>query len=197
MNKKSVFRNLIGAILILCLMMLPNIVNAATMSPSLYFGITELRESGMGYSIGDPGVNGTTGPAAKIWNIVQYSGPNTDDPTETNVYCIKAGVGFVSGEGIKGTQEYNVKFDMYTERQAIAAQNSVLNGLVNGGHYNELLALANLIYIPGESTEEEKTQLIENAGIYQEQYPSEEYYLTDDEIESVQQAAMWYFTNYG
>ena len=197
MNKKSVFKNLIGAILILCLMMLPNIVNAATMSPSLYFGITELRESGMGYSIGDPGVNGTTGPAAKIWNIVQYSGPDTDDPTETNVYCIKAGVGFVSGEGIKGTQEYNVKFDMYTEREAIAAQNSILNGLVNGGHYNELLALANLIYIPGESTEEEKTQLIENAGIYQEQYPSEEYYITDDEIESVQQAAMWYFTNYG
>ena len=111
MNKKSVFKNLIGAILILCLMMLPNIVNAATMSPSLYFGITELRESGMGYSIGDPGVNGTTGPAAKIWNIVQYSGPDTDDPTETNVYCIKAGVGFVSGEGIKGTQEYNVKFE--------------------------------------------------------------------------------------
>ncbi len=197
MNKKSVFKNLIGAILILCLMMLPNIVNAATMSPSLYFGITELRESGMGYSIGDPGVNGTTGPAAKIWNIVQYSGPDTDDPTETNVYCIKAGVGFVSGEGIKGTQEYNVKFDMYTGREAIAAQNSILNGLVNGGHYNELLALANLIYIPGESTEEEKTQLIENAGIYQEQYPSEEYYITDDEIESVQQAAMWYFTNYG
>lgn len=25
----------------------------------------------------------------------------------------------------------------------------------------------------------------------------EEYYITDDEIESVQQAAMWYFTNYG
>ena len=197
MNNKKVLRNLIGLLLIICLAMLPSIVNAASLNPPLYFGITELRESGMGYSIGDPGVNGTTGPAAKIWNIVQYSGANTNDPTEANVYCVKAGVGFTEGDGIKGTQEYDVQFDMYTEREAIAAQNEVLNGLVNGGHYNELLALADLIYIPGESTEAEKVQLIEAAGIYQEQYPSEEYYITDDEIEAVQQAAMWYFTNYG
>ena len=197
MNNKKVLRNLIGLLLIICLAMLPSIVNAASLNPPLYFGITELRESGMGYSIGDPGVNGTTGPAAKIWNIVQYSGANTNDPTEANVYCVKAGVGFTEGDGIRGTQEYDVQFDMYTEREAIAAQNEVLNGLVNGGHYNELLALANLIYIPGESTEAEKAQLIEAAGIYQEQYPSEEYYITDDEIEAVQQAAMWYFTNYG
>ena len=197
MNNPKVLRKLIGFIIVMCLAILPSVVNAATMTPSLYFGITELRESGMGYSIGDPGANGTTGEAAKIWNIVQYSGANTVDPTETNVYCVKAGVGFVSGEGIKGTQEYNLKFDMYTEREEIAQQNTVLNGLVNGGHYNELLALANLIYIPGESTEAEKNQLLSDAGIYQEQYPSEEYNITDDEIEAIQQAAMWYFTNYG
>ena len=203
MSNKSFIKCLLTILLIVCLAIMPNVVKAAEMSPSLYFGITELRESGMGYSIGNPNVNGGQGEAtaAKIWNIVKYSGANTNDPTETNVYCIKAGVGFTAGAGVKGTQEYNLKFDMYTERTKIANQNSILNGLVNGGHYNELLALANLIYIPGESTDAEKQQLLSDAGVLaiQQEYAGlgEEYNITDDEIESVQQAAMWYFTNYG
>ena len=61
MNNPKVLRKLIGFIIVMCLAILPSVVNAATMTPSLYFGITELRESVMGYSIGDPGANGTTG----------------------------------------------------------------------------------------------------------------------------------------
>ncbi len=195
MEKKKI----VGCIIFLFILMISLLnshVYAEPMSPSLYFGITELRASGMGYSIGDPDANGTTGEAAKIWNIVQYSGPSASNYTETNVYCVKAGYGFTTGAGTDEIQEYDVKFDMYTDRTSIAAQNDVLNGLVNGGHYNELLALLNIIYIPGESTEAEKDQLLTNAGIYQEQYP-ELFRLTDDEIEAVQQAAIWYFTNYG
>ena len=171
---------------------------AATQNPTLYFGITERRASGLGYSIGNPNANDGTATAMKIWNIVQYSGANTNDPTETNVYCVKAGVGFTEGDGVRGTEEYNLKFDMYTDRDEIASQNDVLNGLVNGGHYNELLALANIIYLPGESTDDEKEQLLQQAGILnmQQEYPSDEYNITDDEIEAIQQAAVWYFTNY-
>ena len=132
------------------------------LSPPLYFGITELRASGMGYSIGDPDANGTAGnaEAAKIWNIVQYSGPSATGYTETNVYCIKAGVGFTEGAGTDEIQEYDVKYNMYTDRTSIATQNDVLNGLVNGGYYNELLALLDILYIPGESTDAEKEQLL-------------------------------------
>ena len=193
-------------IMIILTMIVSTKVNAAELNPSLYFGITELRsETGLGYSIEEPNTNGETGTAAKIWNIVQYSGENTNDPTEVNVYCIKAGVGFTEGAGTKQVQEYNLYFDMYTEREAIANQdantNQVLYNLVNGGHYNELLALANLIYIPGESTDAEKETLLRESGIlaFQEENASlgEEYKITDDEIEAVQQAAMWYFTNYG
>lgn len=205
MNEK-IIKGLIAMLLIICLAMIPSIVNAAELNPSMHFGITELRsETGMGYAIEDPNTNGETGTAAKIWNIVQYSGENTNDPTEVNVYCIKAGVGFTEGQGTKQIQEYNLFFDMYTEREAIANQdantNQVLYNLVNGGHYDELLALANLIYIPGESTDAEKTTLLREAGVlaFQEENEAlgEEYKMTDDEIESVQQATMWYFTNYG
>ena len=195
-------RSIVTTMIVFLLMFMSNFtflnVNAQEepLSPPLYFGIRELRASGMGYSIGDPDANGTAenAEAAKLWNIVQYSGPSASGYTETNVYCVKAGVGFTEGAGTSEIQEYDVKFNMYTDRTSIAAQNDVLNGLVNGGHYNELLALLNLIYLPGESTEAEKDQLLTNAGIYQEQYP-EIFRLTDDEIEAVQQAAIWYFTN--
>ena len=206
MSNQKIIKGLIAILLIICLAMIPSIVKAAELNPSLYFGITELRDkTDMGYAIGDPGTNGETGRSAKIWNIVQYSGENTNDPTEVNVYCIKAGVGFTEGQGVREIQEYNLQFDMYTEREAIASQDAntskVLYNLVNGGHYNELLALANLIYISGESTDAEKEQLLENADVIdiQREYEGlgEEYKITDDEIEAVQQAAMWYFTNYG
>ena len=211
MCKKRIVKSLIGTLLAVCLVILPNIANAKTMSPSLYFGIQEIEVgSEMGYSIGNPTANGdntTGGPSAKIWNIVQYSTSTATNPMKVNVYCVKAGVGFTEGEGIRGTQEYDLEFDMYTEREQIAAEdastsNKILYNLVNGGHYNELLALANLIYIPGVSTTAEKEQLLELSGataILEELGDiegKEQYSLTDDEIESVQQAAMWYFTNY-
>ena len=207
MSMKKIMKVLMAILLIICSAMIPSIAKAAELVPSLYFGITELREeTGMGYSIWDPASNGETGIAAKIWNIVQYSGPNTNDPTEANIYCVKAGVGFTEGEGTKEIQEYNLQFDMYTEREAIANQDAntskVLYNLVNGGHYNELLAIANLIYIPGESTEAEKETLLRESGVLalqEQEYAGlgDEYKITDDEIEAVQQAAIWYFTNYG
>ena len=171
-----------------------NTVIAESMSQPLYFGITELRTlstPNLGYAIGNPNTNGVTGSAAKIWNIVKYSNSNFADPTEVNVYCVKAGVGF---SDTKKTAEYDLKFDMVKDKEQIAAQNSVLDGLVNNGHYNELLALADLLYFPGQSEPSEKTTLLNNAGIYDEAY---DFDITDDEIKAIQQAAIWYFTNYG
>lgn len=195
MKIKGKIKLIIAFLLIAVLSILPSVVQAAEMNPPRYFGIVELRESGMGYSIGDPDSNGETGMASKIWNIVEYSGPSTNDPVQTNVYCVKAGVGFMQGTGSGVTQKYDSQFDMYTQREGIAQKNSILNGLVNGGHYNEILALADLMYIPGESSQDERKQLLDNANIHQEEYEDEQYYITDDEIEAIQQAALWYFTN--
>ena len=204
-NKKIIVGILF--VILLILNAYTSTVKSADINPPLYFGINEMRGD-LGYSIGNPNTNGIEGNAnaAKIWNILQYSNANGDGPTEANVYCVKAGVGFTEGAGTKEIQEYNLQFDMYTERTAIAAvdadSSGVLNGLVNGGHYNELLAVANLIYIPGESTEQEREQLLSDSGVLniQREYEGlgdENYNITDEEIEAVQQAAMWYFTNYG
>ncbi len=204
-------KGIIIFIIILIISLLNNVVEAKQMNPSLYFGIQEIEVgSNIGYSIGDPKANGdgtTGGPSAKIWNIVQYNTSSATNPMKVNVYCVKAGVGFTEGEGIRGTQEYDLEFDMYTERDQIAKEdestsNKILYNLVNGGHYNELLALANLIYLPGESTETEREELLTQAKVtdiweeFEGVEGEEQFYITDDEIESVQQAAIWYFTNY-
>ena len=59
------------------------------LNPKIYFGIIELRESGMGYAMGNP----STG-AERIWNIVQYTDESYTNSKEANVYCIKADTGF-------------------------------------------------------------------------------------------------------
>ena len=170
-------------------------VEAATMSTPKYFGITELRTLStphLGYAIGDPGTNGVTGDAAKLWNIREYSSSTSNDPKEVNVYCVKAGVGFM--DGVNKIAEYNLSFDMYKDKVSIAAQNNTLKGLIDGGHYDELLALANLLYLPGVDDEEDLRAYFTRAGIHEGEFDSE---LTLDEVKAVQQAAIWYFTNYG
>ena len=170
-------------------------VEAKEMSTPLYFGINEIRTlstPNMGYAIGDPNTNGETGNGAKLWNILQYSSSTSNDPTEVDVYCVKAGVGFTTGTTRRAT--YNLSFDMYKDRTEIENQNPTLSGLVKGGHYNELLALANLLYLPETEGQTELTAYLERAGIYAKYWDS---VLTVDEVKSVQQAAIWYFTNYG
>ena len=185
--------------------MVPMTSYATVATTPLYLGITELRTRStpnLGYAIGDPNTNGETGRAAKIWNIVQYSTATSNDPTEGNYYCLKAGVSFTD---TNRRATYNVFYDMKTEREEIKAQNEILASLVEGtqiplndtettDRYNCILALVDMFYIYGESNESEKMALLEQAGIREEEWDT---IMTDDEINSIQQAALWYFTNYG
>ena len=83
------------------------------------------------------------------------------------MYCLKAGLGF---SDTKKRTTYNRSYNMYTERTAIAADgNTATNGLVNGGHYNEILALANILYLPGDEKSESKDTYLQRAGIYADQ----------------------------
>ena len=168
-------------------------VEAKQLSTPLYFGINEMRtlsQPNMGYAIGDPNSNGAEGNAAKLWNILKYSTNTSNDPTEVDVYCVKAGVGF-SNTYRRAT--YDFALDMYKEREGIASFSSILSGLVNGGHYNELLALANILYLAEDETEDLEA-FLNKAQISEDYWDS---LLTVDEVKAVQQAAIWYFTNYG
>ena len=203
MNKKNILLTLGVVAILVVFMLVPNVTLATMATTPLYLGITELRTNdtpNMGYAIGDPNTNGETGMAAKLWNIVKYSSSTSNDPTEADIYCVKAGVGF---SDTKKRATYNVFFDMKTERDQIKAQNNVLKSIVEGtipvdetnsvGKYDALLALGNMLYLVQGSTEEDKIAFLEKAGIYEEEWDT---LMTSDEISAVQQAAMWYFTNY-
>lgn len=178
---------------------------AVTTTSQMYLGLVDLRtnsEPNMGYAIGNPNANqaGQTQVAQKIWNVVKYSSSTSNDPTEANIYCVKSGVGFHNTEE---RATYNAFFNMMTEREAIKNQNEILKALVednitvNGqtvNKYNALLAIFDLIYINGETTDSQKAELLKNAKIYSEAYDFE---MTVDDIMAVQQAAIWYFTNNG
>ena len=170
-----------------------------------YLGVTEIRTNStpnMGYAIGDPNTNQATGNAAKIWNIVEYAnatGTALKANGSQNMYCLKAGVGFTSTKKIV---EYDLFYDMKTERDQMKAKYEVLKSIVDGtitlsdntviNKYDAILALGDMLYLHGE-TEEQKTAYLNAAQIFEDEYST---VLTDDDIAAVQQAAFWYFTNY-
>ena len=199
MNKKKITLLILSVIFAIILMTMPNKVKAATtLTNPLYFGIQEFRSGttpeNMAYAINNPYDNGSTPESivgAEIWQIVKYNSKTDVNFNTGNYYCVRAGVGFVNTGDIA---EYNISYDFKTEKAAIAASgNTVLQSIVNNGYYNNLLALADLLYLDGVSTDAEKTALLEAAGISEEDYTT---LLTNSDIEAVQQAAIWYYSNH-
>ena len=184
---------------------------------SMYLGVTELMTEdtpNMGYAIGEPGNGG-----AKLWNIVKYSSSTSNDPTEINAYCVKAGVGF---SDTNKRETYDTFYDMKKEREIIKTK-AGLEDLVIGttadgkeiNRYDALLAAIDMLYIPEGTTESQEKDLQKKNAVLkniveiaknsdnnswlddlgEDGLPNHP--LTDNDIMAVQQAALWYFTNYG
>ncbi|MCF0124399.1 MAG: Cys-Gln thioester bond-forming surface protein [Clostridia bacterium] len=190
---------------ILCAI-IPNKVNAET--AVRYFGILEKRDDEeFGYAISDPNYGG-----AKLWRIVEYTGTGDTATLKANgaedVYCLKEGQGFLNTQA---KTEYNLSYNMKTEKEAIAAKSEILRALVEDGtidtgtvdgegqpitvsKYNTILALGDLLYLFSESAEA-RTAYLQAAGIEEDTYWAE--MIKDGEIEAIQQATLWYFTQYG
>lgn len=210
MNLKKTLLSIVMVMLVV-IIALPNVVLATNAATPLYLGITKIRTNdtpNIGYAIGDPNSNGTTGNASVIWNLLEYTSADNNAPLKANgsknIYCLKAGVGFTD---TRTRDTYNVFYDMKTEREQIKAQNDVLNSIVTGTvpyqasptsdtiqveKYDALLALLDMLHLI-EDTQEAKAIYLEAAGIHEEAW---DFALTKDDISAVQQAAIWYFTNY-
>ncbi len=205
MNKKKLTLSIMSIVIAIVFMAIPNAVKAKTpLKTPMYFGINEYRKGttpeNLGYAIMNPDANGATTDSivgAKIWQIVKYDNKTSNTFVTGNFYCVRAGIGF-SDTNTKA--EYTISYDLKTEKTEIAASgNAVLQSIVNNGYYNNLLALTDLVYLKGVSTDTEKTALLNSAGIYALDDEHEDGYenlITDSDIEAVQQAAMWYFTNH-
>ena len=208
-NKKIKLSILLSLIFVFVSLCFSNTVKAVGANEELYLGIQEYRQTSdpenMGYAIKNPDDNGTseeTMVGANIWKIVQYNSSSEQDNvynTDTTFYCVKAGVGFSK---TSTRQTYKKSYDFIKDKKEInSTNNTVLQSIVTTDNYYGIIALADLMYIPESSSEQDKENLIKNMfaenGITEENidkaYPVK---LTDEDIDAVQQAALWYYTNY-
>ena len=200
---------LLFAISLFAILFIPHSVEASTpLNPNWYIGINEYRSNttpeNMGYSIKKPNNHLTIDQGYKIWEIVKYNSNNESDTnysTALTLYCVKAGVGFreLSTDTSTGTSKPAIKRATYTtsynlvkdkaELLSLKDRNSTLYSLVSTDNYYGILALADLMYIPEESTAQEKTDLI-NAALKANNVNVANYNtaLTDEDVDAVQQA---------
>ena len=170
LNKKLML--LMMGIIIMLLALLTGKVQAASQE----FGLQEYRKpvgsTQYGYKVSDK----------YVWKIVTYSGSAIN--YDRTLYCLKAEQGFYTSEPGVFKETYNLSYDFMNK-------NSMSPLPVPSQYYNQIVWILNHSYIPSASTAStDKTTLLQNAGITG---TSE---LTDDDIDVVQQLAIWYFTNY-
>ena len=171
-------------------------------NPPIYMGVQEYRTdtdpANMAYGIGNPDRNGSDDSSMvgkKIWDLVEYAsaGSSTFNNSK-NYYCVKADVGF---RNIDDRATYNLSYDLVYEKSEIqSSSNTYIKDMVNDDDiYYGLLALVDMLYLPGVSETSEKTELI-NAALTAAGIPTDRYTveITDTDIEAIQQAAVWYFT---
>ena len=170
LNKKLII--LMMGIIVMLLALLTGKVQAASQE----FGLQEYRKpvgsTQYGYKVSDK----------YVWKIVTYSGSAIN--YDRTLYCLKAEQGFYTSEPGVFKETYNLSYDFMNK-------NSMSPLPVPSQYYNQIVWILNHSYIPSASTAStDKTTLLKNAGI------SGNSELTDDDIDVVQQLAIWYFTNY-
>ena len=187
--KKLALVILMSIISVLCLSNL-NIAKATT-GGDKYLIIRPLRQSGYGYQVLEK----------NVWKIVETNSSGSTTNYDSTIYCLKGGPGFgsnVFGSGNPSVRHYTNYFDMKNPSSITSPYVDALPD-VNSNTYKALLWLLENIYVPAASnasTEEKqqaeafKEQLMEAADIRNT-------YLTDEDIDVVQQLAVWHFTNNG
>ena len=170
LNKKIML--LMMGIIVMLLALLTGKVQAASQE----FGLQEYRKpvgsTQYGYKVSDK----------YVWKIVTYSGSAIN--YDRTLYCLKAEQGFYTSEPGVFKETYDLSYDFMNK-------NSMSPLPVPSQYYNQIVWILNHSYIPSASTAStDKTTLLKNAGI------SGNSELTDDDIDVVQQLAIWYFTNY-
>ncbi len=170
LNKKITL--LIMGITIMLIALLTGSVQAASQE----FGLQEYRKpignTQYGYKVSDK----------YVWKIVTHSGSAIN--YDKTLYCLKAEQGFFTSEPGKFKETYDLSYDFMNKT-------SMPTLPVPSQYYNQIVWILNHAYIPNAVTATtDKTVLLQNAGI------SGNHELTDDDIDVVQQLAIWYFTNY-
>ena len=192
-------------------------VKAETAGP-MYLGAVPHRSSGYRYKRNDLTVwkIATFASSAKGTNLYNQNETNVAGYSiAKTLYCIKAGPGFGSDNMSNpdnasvnrariSVTEYSQRFDLINDYSTMDSKFKSV--LPTGSNYNALVWILQHCYVKEmEDSAAYRTQLlstaknyIDNASAYELDVDLNPFYtdlLTDDDIDVVQQAAIWYFTN--
>ena len=177
---------------ILLTIMIASIFNTAKAATgSKYLTIRTLRESGYGYAAIEK----------KIWKIVETNSSGSTYDYDSTIYCLKGGPGFGSsdfGNGDPKVRHYTRYFDMKDPDSIPSTYKAALPD-TNSNTYKALLWLLEHVYVPAPSnaSSEEKQQAAEYRELLLTEAGLNGGYLEDEDIDVVQQLAIWHFTNEG
>ena len=195
MKLRKIGFSLLITIITLTILGMSTKVNAASTWPETagpyYLGIELYRDSGYGYMA----------KAIPIFKITKYPSSTSQsmngDKSKT-LYCIKAGPGFGSRDtstgdyvGEQSIRTYNKKSDLkdaYSTTKPISSP--YVDVLPTGDNYKALIWVLEHCYVPeiDGNTDQDRKTFLANAGISNGK-------LTADDIDVVQQLAIWRFTN--
>ncbi len=183
--------------------------NAYAANSSYVLGITNIREAqdeklGAAYGIG--GLKSDNTPTKKVWKIVSYSNTGSSVINYDNAfYCIKAEHGFVTNTSSTDVstvrKTYDTKFNMKTQSNEVITRLNAINSSISDTAlsqetYNKMMWIIDNMYLPKSDTAtQDKEELLQKAKIIGQDGYEVGNLLTDDDIEVVQQLALWYFTN--
>ena len=167
-----------------------NQVEAAT--GSLWVKPESRRDSGYQYlALGMP-----------VWKFKETNSSGSTASQDRTLYCLRGGPGFSQtddmGNSMSGLtyREYTVKFDM-NDPSSITSPYDEAIPTPDSTDYKKLMWVLNEIYVPAESGasayEKERAQSYRNYLIQAAGMEVGNCALTDDDIDVVQQLAIWYF----
>lgn len=189
--------------LVTCMLSLFTTVKAAT--GSMYLNIKLLRNSGYGYKLASNNKN--------VWKIYETDGNGNDKGLNSTIYCLKGGPGFGSSDYVSGTPQethYIQYFNLKDPNSITPDQYKNVLPDTSSKEYKALLWILDNCYVAPKTnptTEEanravqDKKNLLNAVAAYAEEVSNTDVtinelnLLTDDDIDAVQQIAVWYYTN--
>ncbi len=155
-------------------------------SDSMFLNIVGAREGNETYTLTN------LDPQKTIWKIVSYDSMNAGDTAKYDypIYCVNPEIGFGSATTAgNDRKEYNFSFNM---KDKTGLEDKYRDIISDQAKYNSILWILDNMYLPKQtpqaSKELTKQMLYDAAGITRN-------VLTDNDIETVQQMALWYFSS--
>ena len=205
METKKIIGMLIVSLIIMLAICTFFTTNSYAADSSYVLGITNVREpqnGKLGGAYGIAGLKSDGTPNKKVWKIVSYPNAGNTINYDNAFYCIKAEHGFVSNTSSTDVstirKTYDTSFNMKTQSEEVLNRLNAINTATSKPEltqetYNKIIWILDNIYLPKSSNAaQSKQELMEAAGITEY---ADGVLLTDDDIEVVQQLAIWYFTN--